>query len=106
MKLHLYPADEITQSVLSQEPITSACGNKKVLTRADLDAAANPDRKVCKECSATIAARALDENIVIRQRGTWTDHLEREAQRTTHRFTVDASSIRAWDYTGTWGGQS
>lgn len=71
------------------------------------DAAVNESRKVCKACTGAVAERAFSEDVSIRRRATWAQHLEREAIAAMPlRWTVSTSTVRTWDYTGTWGGQS
>lgn len=100
MKCHMYEPEQIIRSVLLGEKVTAECGESKVLTREDVEAAGGD--APCKACLRA-ANQTHDEYTIQSPRG-WTVLLERWAKSNLEQrrssgpftYTVNFSNPKSW----------
>lgn len=96
-KLHLVDAGALVRSVLMQKEATAACGETKVHTRKDIDAASDSSKKVCVACLKATGEKVRTQEVILSTPLGWTALLERvflaeEAERTRPTWNVQWTS--------------
>ncbi len=97
-KLHIFNQQTLIAGVMSGEQISAECGYRKVVTRADVDAAVDSQRSVCRGCSDAVARLAQQEQVTIHKPEGWARLLVKAGGPTpTVKVTIGKNYAR-WDF--------